>query len=202
MTVTGIEAHTKSRYKIYIDRTFAFVLYKGELATYGIKLDEEVSEENYNEIMQKILPKRAKLRCMNLLKSRRYTRKQMENKLKQGFYPETIVCEALDYVESYGYLNDRQYVIDYIEYSQSQKSRVKIRQDLMKKGIPFEITDDIWSEIAEGDSEEMERLQIVKYLEKKGYNPENATIQEKNKLFSYLYRKGFQIEIIKSLLLV
>ena len=36
MTVTRIEAVTKTKYKVYLDGKFAFVLYKGELSRYGI----------------------------------------------------------------------------------------------------------------------------------------------------------------------
>ena len=36
MTVTKIEPVTKSKYKIYLDGQFAFVLYKGELSRYHI----------------------------------------------------------------------------------------------------------------------------------------------------------------------
>ena len=37
MTVTKTEAVTKTRYKVYIDGQFAFVLYKGELSRYHVK---------------------------------------------------------------------------------------------------------------------------------------------------------------------
>ena len=74
MTVTRIEELSRSRCKIYLEDSFAFVLYKGELRLYGVREQEELSEESYREIMQEVLPKRATLRCMNLLQSRRETR--------------------------------------------------------------------------------------------------------------------------------
>ena len=74
MLVTQVTELSKSRSKVYIDQEFAFVLYKGELRLYGVREQEELSEESYREIMQEVLPKRATLRCMNLLQSRRETR--------------------------------------------------------------------------------------------------------------------------------
>ena len=65
MTVTRIEELSRSRCKIYLEDSFAFVLYKGELRLYGVREQEELSEESYREIMQEVLPKRATLRCMN-----------------------------------------------------------------------------------------------------------------------------------------
>ena len=73
MTVTRIEELSRSRCKIYLEDSFAFVLYKGELRLFGVREQEELSEESYREIMQEVLPKRATLRCMNLLQSRAYT---------------------------------------------------------------------------------------------------------------------------------
>ena len=37
MIVTKIEPCTKTKFKIYIDETFEFVLYKGEVSRFGIR---------------------------------------------------------------------------------------------------------------------------------------------------------------------
>ena len=50
MIVTGIEEQTKTKFKVYLDGTFAFVLYKGELKRFGIKQGEDLTQENYEKI--------------------------------------------------------------------------------------------------------------------------------------------------------
>ena len=50
MTVTKIEPVTKTRYKVYVDGQFAFVLYKGELSRYHIAEDSELEEEIYQNL--------------------------------------------------------------------------------------------------------------------------------------------------------
>ena len=100
MRVTKLEELSKSRSKVFIEQEFAFVLYKGELRSYHICEGQEIAQEDYDEIVGKILPKRAKLRAMNLLKSREYTTKQLHDKLKEGCYPEDIIAQALDYGKS------------------------------------------------------------------------------------------------------
>ena len=67
MVVTNIESITKTKYRVYIDDEFAFVLYKGELFKYQIHKDEEISEETIAGIKKEVLVKRAKLRAMHLL---------------------------------------------------------------------------------------------------------------------------------------
>ena len=67
MTVTKLDAVTKTKSKVFLDGQFAFVLYKGELARYGIKEGAQIEEENYREVLEKVVIKRAKLRAMHLL---------------------------------------------------------------------------------------------------------------------------------------
>ena len=149
MTVTGIEEINNKKIRVFIDNEFAFVLYKGELRLYGIREGEEIGEEEYLEITGKILPKRAKLRSMNLLKSRAYTEKQLRDKLVQGEYGENIIEEAIAYVRSYGYIDDRKYAEDFISCHMADRSRKKIEMDLYRRGIDRKITEEIMEQMEE-----------------------------------------------------
>ena len=71
MYVTKIEPVTKTKYKVFIDGQFAFVLYKGELSRYHIAQDTEVDERLVSQILSEIVLKRAKLRAMQDRKSTR-----------------------------------------------------------------------------------------------------------------------------------
>lgn len=197
MTVTKVTEISNSRVQIMIDNEFAFVLYKGELRIYHLKEGEEISEEIYKEIMETVLPKRAKLRAMNLLKSRTYTEKQLADKLRSGGYPEEIVKAAIGYVSSFGYLNDRQYAFDYIEYNKESKSRTRIINSLMQKGISKEMIEEIWEENAGEDGKRLEMEQILSLMKKKHFDPSESTYEEKQKFSAFLYRKGFQIDTIR-----
>ena len=202
MTVTGIKEITKSRMKIDIDGVFAFVLYKGELRIYGIKENQELSEENYQKILIEVLPKRAKLRAMNLLKSRAYTAFQLREKLEAGGYPKKIIEEAIDYVASFGYVNDSQYAMDFIEYNKEKKSKNRIFMDLYKKGISKELIEEAWKDAVGEDRQELEKEQIIHWIQKKNFPLETASLREKQKMMAFLYRKGFTNELIRSVLLL
>ncbi|MBQ7943282.1 MAG: regulatory protein RecX [Lachnospiraceae bacterium] len=196
MIVTDITEATKAKYKIFIDNEFAFVLYKGELRTYKIKQGEELSEQAYDAIMQEVLPKRAKLRCMNLLKSREYTKEQMRIKLRQGFYPETVIDEAIDYVMSFGYIDDRRYVEQYIRYASQTKSKKQIEQDLLRKGVSKRDISDGFVQAFEDETTDHELELIDRLIEKKRYDSQTATQEERQKMVSFLYRKGFSLDKI------
>lgn len=200
MTVTNITELSKSRVRIEIDHEFAFVLYKGELRLHKIEEGDEIEDAVYDRIMKDVLPKRAKLRAMNLLKNRTYTKAQLKDKLLQGGYPEQIADIAVDYVVSYRYVDDEQYVRDFIEYNREKKSRKRIQLDLMHKGISEQLFQDIWEEIAGDDEEVIEREQIIYWMNKKHFCPQEATFEEKQKMMAFLYRKGFSINNIRSIL--
>lgn len=200
MLVKSIQEKTKNRVSITLDNGLSFVLYKGELRTYKVKENEELSENSFNEIMNEVLPKRAKLRAMNLLKVRPYTEKGLMDKLKDGGYPEDIISIALNYVKSFHYIDDTQYARDYIYTYKDRKNKARLQQDLLKKGINKKIIEEALEEELSLDSTDYEREQIINLLSKKHYDALNSSYEDKMKLLSYLYRKGYSVDLSKKLL--
>lgn len=196
MKITGIEELSKARSKVFIDDEFAFVLYKGELRLYHVAVGEEIIQKDYEEIVDKVLPKRAKLRAMNLLKNREYTVKQLHDKLKDGGYPEDVIEEALSYVADYHYTDDLRYAIAYISEKETSRSRRRIERDLHEKGIDKDTLDKAWQEWgAQGGSQDEQQM-IRKLLEKRHYDPDTADMKEKQRTYAFLMRKGFSGEQI------
>ncbi len=194
MIVTGIEELSKARSKVFIDDEFAFVLYKGELRLYHVAVGEEICQKDYDGIMEKVLPKRAKLRAMNLLKNREYTVKQLRDKLKDGGYPESAVEEALSYVAGYHYTDDLRYATGYIFEKESSRSRRRIEQDLREKGIDRDTLEKAWQEWERQGGSQDEQRMIQKLLEKRHYDPDTADLKEKQRTYAFLMRKGFSGE--------
>ncbi len=200
MKVTQIVELSKSRSKVYIEQEFAFVLYKGELRLYKIREGEEIDEKDYQMIMKEVLPKRAKLRAMNLLKSREYTTASLRTKLKQGLYPDEIIEEALAYVASFHYTDDVRYAVSYMNSHEQDKSRKRIEQDLLKKGIDKKTLEEAWKQWEEQGGEKDEQSMIAKLIEKKHYDVSTASMQEQQRMYGFLMRKGFSSEqVIKAL---
>lgn len=199
MTVTGVTELSGRRVRIELEHQFTFVLYKGELRLYDIQEGSELSAAHYQKIMEEVLPKRAKSRAMNLLKSRSYTEKQLLQKLLLGGYPEETVKEAVAYVKSFGYIDDWQYALDFIEYNKEEKSKKRIQQDLMKKGISQELFLKAWESTVE-DPEKAEKEQILRWLDKKKFDAGSASYEDIQKMSASLYRKGFSINNIRSVL--
>lgn len=202
MIVTAIEALSRSRSKVYLDESFAFVLYKGELRLYGVQEGEALEEEAYRRIMEEILPKRAVLRCMNLLKSRAYTESQLREKLGQGLYPADCIDFALEYVKSYHYVDDGRYAAEYIENQRDKKSRRMMEQELARKGLPRELIEAAFESQEEQGCVPDEDALAQKWIRKKRFDAETADFKERQKMAAFLYRKGIGSEAIKKALAI
>ncbi len=201
MTVTQLVKVSSSREKVYIDQNFAFVLYKGEIHKYGIQEGKELDAAIYKELMEEVLPKRAILRCMNLLQSKDYTTEQLKRKLRQGYYSEEMIEKAIAYVASYRYIDDERYALDYITYHAETKSRRKIINDLKLKGISDDTIMKAFSNWEELGNEQNEEALIKQLLMKKHYDKDTADQKEKQRLYGFLLRRGFSHDTICKVLL-
>lgn len=197
MQITDIKSVSKTKFKVYLDGQFAFTLYKGELFRYRIQEDGELSEEVYQEIREKVVLKRAKLRAMHLLNDMDRTESQLRTKLLNGDYPADIADEAIAYVKSFGYINDESYIRRFIESRKNSKSKKEIYALLMKKGVDMERVREILSEYYSAE----DSLNAIRdLLRKKRYDPKSATDQEMRKICGYLARKGFGYEDIRQVI--
>lgn len=196
MIITDITEISKTKVKVCMDNDICFALHKSELRKLAVREGSELSQEQYDVIMNEVLLKRAKLRCMNLLKNRDYTVYQLVTKLKQGFYPEETIDAAVSYVSSFGYVDDIRYAKSYIGYTGQTKSRRQIENDLLRKGISRENIRQAYMQCSEEDGFTEEEELIRKLLEKKHFDRHSATYEECRKMVGFLYRKGFVLDNI------
>ncbi len=197
MTVTDLVELDKKRCKVYLDGEFAFVLYKGELRDYGIKQNAEVDDESYRAITEELLPKRATKRAMNLLQKKDYTEKKLRDKLAEGMYSDECIDAAIEYVKSYRYLDDERFARDYIVYHMEMRSKNRIVQDLMGKGISKELTERLMLEIYEDEADvDVEQEQIKKLLIKKHFD-KDMEFKDKQKIIAFLLRRGYSMDSVR-----
>ncbi len=198
MQIESIEAIDKKRQSVVFDNGERVVLYIGEIRKLNLSTDREVSDDIYGRIMHELLPRRAKLRGLNLLKSRPYTEQQLRKKYIDGGYPESIVDEAIEYLKGYHYIDDYEYCNNYIIYKSSSRSRRRIVNDLMQKGISRELINEAYDGLHEAGDIEDESELVSKLLEKKKYNRDDASYEDRQKMMAFLYNKGFSMDTIMS----
>ncbi len=197
MTVTRIEPYHAKQVKVYLDGEFAFVLYKGELSRYHIADGAELDSATYRMLTEEILVKRVRLRAMNLLTKRPYTEQGLRKKLREGMYPKWLEDNAVEYVKSYGYINDETYAMDYAMSMSGRYSLRMLRQKMREKGISEEVMEsclaDMEEELLKGDEELLHTL-IMKKTAGKGVPDDPSS---RAKLMRFLAGKGFSSDMIQ-----
>ncbi len=154
-----------------------------------LKLQSE--EKSETEMKEEV--RRAKLRALHLLTAMDRTEANLREKL-QASYCEEAVGTAIEYVKSFGYLDDERFVKNYIESKSRTKSRKQIEQELIfNKGVSKEAVQRGFEKAELADITEV----IEKYMQKKKIDRENCDYEQKQKFFAYMMRKGFQIEDLK-----
>lgn len=197
--ITSIKELTKKRRLIYINYEPAFALYIGELRRFGIRDGEVLTQNNYDTLVYDVLKKRATIRAMSLLKDKDYTRKELQDKLRDGYYPESCIESAIEYVQRYGYINDERYAENYVSFKASSKPRRQIEVKLKQKGIDSDTISRICDEFyTDNDNYELE--QAKNFVLKKNIDLENADYKEIQKIKAALFRKGFSFEVINKAL--
>ena len=197
MIVTQVIKCGKSRSLVKLESGLSFPLYSSELNKYDTKEGSDLSDGSLNEIiMTQILPSRCIKRAMNLLQKKNFAEGELRRKLIEGGYPEEIADKAIEYVRSYGYIDDVRYASDYIRYhSSSGRGMNRIRMELRAKGISDDDIEKARSEVEDlgllGDTTEA----ICKLLEKKHYSPDMER-QDRDKIAAFVMRRGFSAEDI------
>lgn len=193
MIVTAIEPLNKGRYKVFLNDEFAFVLYKSELRSYEITLGVEFAESAYQKIVNEVLGKRAKQRALHLLEKMDRTEWQLQNKLKENLYPAEVIEQAIIYVKSYGYIDDKKYTQNHINIHKSHKSKRQIEAELQQKGILREVVLAVLEEYEWDERQALEKLLVKKLRNTK--QDENKSIE---KVKRYLIRKGFPYQDVNN----
>lgn len=193
--VSEICLYTKNKAKVKLDNGFTFALYKGEIKKYKIKENNYVEEYVLQEILDEVLYKRAKERVLYLLKDSAKTKKQIRDKLKQGYYPEIVIEKVIDFLERYSYINDYEYALNYIDNNSKRKSLMQIRNNLYVKGVNKELIDSAISASIIDDKASIDKL-IEKKI--KGYDLNNP--KHKRRFYSLLQRNGYSYDLITKVL--
>lgn len=185
MIITKLDKVGIKQVRLFFDEEKYCLLYYNEVRRLGFHEKDEVGQQEFEEL-NKLLLHRAKLKAMSLLKYQDRTRKELKDRLMRVEFPEFITEGAIAYVESFGYINDEEYVRRYMEYKAGTKSRIQIKMDLRKKGIGTEILERIFDEYEYEEDDVLEE-QVQKRIRQKG----SVTKENFQKYYGYFARKGF-----------
>ena len=198
MEIKSINDFKSNKVKIEAEG-LTFALYKSDLKKYDIK--EGVIEDNvFDEIINEILPKRALDRSLKIITGRDMTEGMIKDKLKEDLYPLDIIDSVIDRLKQERLINDERFIRGFIEGKSSKKSKRDIMVALSSKRVDMNLAERIYAELSEEGSLSDEKELIIKLLEKRHYDFENADFEDKQKQIRYLLGKGFSYDSIHSAL--
>ena len=198
MEIKNITNFKSNKVKIEADGV-TFALYKSDLKKYDIKTGE-IEDDVYNEIIKETLPKRALDRSLKIITGRDMTEGMIKDKLKEDLYPEDIIDSVIEKLKSERLINDERFIRGFIEGKSSKKSKRDIMAALALKRVNMNQAERIYDELSSEGSLSDEKELIIKLLEKRHYDFENADFDEKQKQIRYLMGKGFSFDSIHSAL--
>lgn len=192
-TITGIESINNKKFRIYLNGQFAFILYKSELLHYRLEIDKELSEAEYRYLHDELVLKRAKLKALKLLTDMGRSEEGLKQKLTLAGFPDDIITSTMNYVKSFGYINDKEYARNLIYSKKDSKSKREIFALLIQKGVPEQTA----REVMEEEYQEETELEMTRKLLRKKRYSEDLDEKQKEKIYAYLMRKGIPYPVIK-----
>jgi regulatory protein len=192
-----VKAKTREkRVKIYLDGRYACTLLAEVVLKEGLKVGRELSEEqlallNSNNQYQRSLNTAARL----LGYRPRSETEIKQHLLRRGFDSESTL-KTLAYLKDQGLVDDVAFARYWVENRESfrPRSRRLAGLELRRKGLNKDIIDQVIGNIDEGESAYRAAQTKIRHLSPTDYN------DFRQRLGSYLARRGFNYEVINSII--
>lgn len=135
-------------------------------------------------------------KALSLLKVRNHFIEEIRKKLRQRKVEDEIIEKVLDYLVREHLLDDNKIAQQYITEMVSKNfGPLKIRNELIKRGVKKEIIDDLMNSLDESLFFNSAKKILNNYLKSK----KDLTKSELSKTYRYLLSRGYDYEIINKL---
>ena len=183
------------RNKIYLDTDEIMDISPLIRQKYDLKVNDNI-ERFYDEISYEASLEKG----IFLISLKDRTKKEVRLKLEEKFWNKNAVLKAIEKLEEFGYLNDINYAISYIESKTYGKNRISY--NLFQKGIDRSIVEKAYLTLDEEKEENIDDVKLEKLIDKNSrkINISNSRdekkLKEEQKLIQYLARQGFSLDKI------
>ena len=183
------------RNKIYLDTEEIMDISPLIRQKYDLKVNDNI-ERFYDEISYEASLEKG----IFLISLKDRTKKEIRLKLEEKFWNKDAVLKAIEKLEEFGYLNDLNYAISYIESKTYGKNRISY--NLFQKGIDRSTVEKAYLTLDEGKEENIDDVKLEKLIDKNSskINLSNSRdekkLKEEQKLIQYLARQGFSLDKI------
>ena len=183
------------RNKIYLDTDEIMDISPLIRQKYDLKVNDDI-ERFYDEISYEASLEKG----IFLISLKDRTKKEVRLKLEEKYRNKSAILQTIEKLEEFGYLNDLNYAMSYIESRTYGKNRISY--NLFQKGIDRSTVEKAYLALDEEKEENVDDTKLEKLIEKnsKKINVNNRRdekkMKEEQKLIQYLARQGFSLDKI------
>ncbi len=196
MQITRIEQQKKDPQKsnLYIDGEYFCSVPNDILAEIKINVGMSFQEDEFQSKLEIIMYKKALRKALTLLSKAWRTAAEIKKRLQEEDYDAAAIDKVLAYLQEAGYINDGQYAEGFLKNKSigSKSSKRNIVEKLRQKGIDRETIEEKLAESGYDEYQAAHQLAIKKIHGLKGDEQE-----KKQKLYGFLYRKGFSGDVCR-----
>ena len=167
----------------------------------GIRKNDVLSEDKIKYLINRSELNKIKNQAFRFLSLRNHSSHELKLKLVKKNYPRELIDDAINQLREKDFINDREFAKQFIEEKINKKKSgfYKIKSELNKKGIERELIEELLSsldsEISLDNAFKLAKKKYAQLIQKK---IDNKKLNQK--IFSFLASKGFETDIILSVL--
>ena len=155
----------------------------------GRDLDEAALEDLRLESLRAL----ARDRALAIVSQRQMSRKELGAKLRDKGVDDETAAWCVDWIVEHGFIDEESYAAAIARhYAAKGYGEGRVRQELMRRGIPRELFDDAFAAMPEGDEK------LDRFIAARLRDPDDR--DEVRKLSAALYRRGYSGEEIREAL--
>src|SRR5690348_1349497 len=197
MRITALEpqANNPDRINLFVDGRFLMGVNAVVVLQMGLRLEQELSPEQLEQLRSEEVEQRAVDRALNYLSYRPRSREEVRRYLRRKETPPEIIETALARLDRLDFVNDRTFAGFWIESREhfSPRGARALKNELRMKGVERDVVDEMVSD----EQDEERALQAGR---KKAASllrlPSIDFVTFRSRLGSFLQRRGFGYDVV------
>ena len=193
MTVTAIRQDSPDRLRVVLEDGEEIRSTLGVVTALRLYAGRELDAEGLEELRRESGRALARERALTLVSQRQMSAKELTRKLRDKGFDEETADYCTDWISARGFLDEERYAAAIVRhYAAKGYGEGRVRQELIRRGVPRELWEDALSAMPE-DTSKLDRF-IASRLKDPGDR------DEVRKLSASLFRRGYAAEEIRSAL--
>ena len=201
MKIIKAEKFGKSHVKILFDDSNQITLAYEIFLKHQLKLKQGISQAVLSQIVREDQEYSVRQSALGYIARRHHSKNEIRIKLKQKKFDGELIEQTLDQLEQKKYIDDNSFARAFTDEKIKTRNwgRIKIKSELIKRGISTNIIEEIIQEKFSGESEIEAGLELAAKKLRKIKNRKFESDKVKSNIFSFLISRGYNYDACKKI---